>query len=148
MMRTLSHFGLAAVLVFSSQVVSYPFYGLIEPHRTLIFFTPSFDEKVEAFERLMLVHSCQLDDRDLHPLIFNMQEMSDSRGLFSSQKIHKLRRKYAIETDQHVAVLIGKDGSEKFRWQQSVNINELVNVIDEMPMRKAEMQRRGNRCSI
>ncbi|WP_407333711.1 DUF4174 domain-containing protein [Enterovibrio sp. 27052020O] len=147
-MREIALMGVATCLFLSSQALSYPFYRLVEPHRTLIFFAPSLDEKVEDFERLMLMHSCQLNDRDLHPLILNMQEMSDSRGLFSSQEIRQLRQKYAVNADQHIAVLIGKDGTEKFRWQQSVNINELVNVIDEMPMRKAEMQRRVSRCSI
>ncbi|MDD1792117.1 DUF4174 domain-containing protein [Enterovibrio makurazakiensis] len=147
-MRVLNRLSVLLLLLASSPSVSYPFYGLIEPHRTLIFFAPSFDDKVRAFERLMLVHSCQIDDRDLHPVILNMQDLSDSQGLFSSQEILKLGQKYAVDTNEHIAVLIGKDGTEKFRWRQTVNINELVDVIDEMPMRKAELKLRGNRCSI
>ncbi|WP_232312774.1 DUF4174 domain-containing protein [Enterovibrio coralii] len=74
--------------------------------------------------------------------------MTDSRGLFSSNEISTLLEKFGIPSNEHIAVLIGKDGTEKFRWETEVNINELVDVIDEMPMRKQEIAQRGMRCSI
>ncbi|MEI8610438.1 DUF4174 domain-containing protein [Enterovibrio sp. Hal110] len=126
---------------------AYPEYGFIKSHRTLLFFAPSKDEKVEAFERQMLIHGCQMDDRDLHPVILNIQDLADSRGIFTPEEILEMYDKYRVANEEHIAVLIGKDGTEKFRWQQNVDIEELVKVIDEMPMRRREMTRQVSRCS-
>ncbi|EOD81375.1 hypothetical protein RN22_14235 [Grimontia sp. AD028] len=148
-MKTFTYLGLALTgLWFSTNTLAYPMYGLIEPHRTLIYFSKGFDENVASFERQLLVHRCQIDDRDLHTLILDMNDLSDSRGLFSSQEIIKLMNKYRVRNNEHTAVLIGKDGTEKARWRQGFDINEMVQVIDEMPMRKAEIRERGLRCSI
>ncbi|NGN96563.1 DUF4174 domain-containing protein [Grimontia sp. S25] len=148
-MKTLTYLGVALTgLLFSTNILAYPMYGLIEPHRTLIYFSKGFDENVASFERQLLVHRCQIDDRDLHTLILDMNDLSDSRGLFSSQEIIKLMNKYRIKNSEHTAVLIGKDGTEKARWRQGFDINEMVQIIDEMPMRKAEIRERGLRCSI
>lgn len=38
-------------------------------------------------------------------------------------------------------ILIGKDGGLKFKNSQITNIQELIEVIDRMPMRKAEMKK-------
>ncbi|CZF87021.1 hypothetical protein GMA8713_05062 [Grimontia marina] len=56
--------------------------------------------------------------------------------------------KYRVKNNEHTAVLIGKDGTEKARWRQGFDIDEMVQIIDEMPMRKAEIRERGLRCSI
>jgi len=37
-------------------------------------------------------------------------------------------------------VLIGKDGGEKRRWQDSLPRGELFDTIDAMPMRQYEMR--------
>ncbi|USH05686.1 DUF4174 domain-containing protein [Grimontia kaedaensis] len=135
-------------LVFSTTTLAYPAYGLIEPHRTLIYFSKGFDEDVASFERQLLVHRCQIDDRDLHTLILDMNNLSDSSGLFSSREIIKLMNKYRVRNNEHTAVLIGKDGTEKARWKEGFDINEMVQIIDQMPMRQAEIRERGSRCSI
>lgn len=36
-------------------------------------------------------------------------------------------------------ILVGKDGTEKGRWQRVVQPNEFFELIDSMPMRKQEM---------
>ncbi|CZF82255.1 hypothetical protein GCE9029_03119 [Grimontia celer] len=148
-MKHLTCFWLVATgLMFSTTAAAYPIYGLIEPHRTLIYFSKGFDDDVATFERQLLVYRCQIDDRDLHTLILDMNDLSDSSGLFSSQEIIKLMNKYRIKNSEHTAVLIGKDGTEKARWRQGFDINEMVQIIDEMPMRQAEIRERGLRCSI
>ena len=40
-------------------------------------------------------------------------------------------------------ILIGKDGGEKFRSNKAVPLKQLYGLIDAMPMRRAEMRRRG-----
>ncbi|MCC0016112.1 MAG: DUF4174 domain-containing protein [Rhodobiaceae bacterium] len=41
------------------------------------------------------------------------------------------------------AVLVGKDGTVKGRWNQPVTLPELFSLIDAMPMRRQEMRTRG-----
>ncbi|MDD1780516.1 DUF4174 domain-containing protein [Enterovibrio sp. ZSDZ35] len=130
------------------SAISYPHYGFYHPHRTLMYFTPTEDDKSKTFQQLMLIHGCQMDERDLHSLVLDMGTMTDSRGLFSSKEINNLLVRFQIANHEHIAVLIGKDGTEKYRWERDVDINELVNVIDEMPMRQKEIEKRGMRCSI
>ncbi|WP_325894442.1 DUF4174 domain-containing protein [Grimontia sp. NTOU-MAR1] len=149
MMKHLTYFWMVVSgLICSTATLAYPVYGLIEPHRTLIYFSKGFDDAVASFERQLLVYQCQIDDRDLHTLILDMNDLSDSSGLFSSQEIIKLMNKYRVKNNEHTAVLIGKDGTEKARWRQGFDIDEMVQIIDEMPMRKAEIRERGLRCSI
>tara|TARA_Y100000588_G_scaffold370343_1_gene440347 strand:+ start:323 stop:772 length:450 start_codon:yes stop_codon:yes gene_type:complete len=50
-----------------------------------------------------------------------------------------LRRKYGVNDDQFVVVLVGKDGGEKGRWDEPVNMGEIFSLIDTMPMRQREM---------
>ncbi|SKA72199.1 DUF4174 domain-containing protein [Enterovibrio nigricans] len=141
---------ISVLLLLSLPVASYsyPYYAVSHPHRTLMYFTPSEDDNSKAFEQQMLMHDCQMNERNLHSLVLDMGSMTDSKGIFSSQDITRLVERFRITTKEHVAVLIGKDGTEKFRWQSKVNINELVNVIDDMPMRQGEKAKSGIRCSI
>ncbi|SBS32574.1 hypothetical protein VTO7225_01650 [Vibrio toranzoniae] len=57
-------------------------------------------------------------------------------------------RIYEIPKGSHTAVLIGKDGKEKYRWSGKTDWQKITNIIDEMPMRQREMQRQSSRCSI
>ena len=41
------------------------------------------------------------------------------------------------------AVLVGKDGTVKGRWNRPVTLPELFSLIDAMPMRRQEMRARG-----
>lgn len=148
-MKRLLHFWFfIAGFMLGSPALAYPWYGAIEPHRTLIYFSKGFDADVEHFERQLLIHQCQIQDRDLRALVLDMEKLSDSFGLFSSQEIIKLMNKYRVRNTEHTAVLIGKDGTEKARWRQGFDIKEMVAIIDEMPMRQAEIKNRGLRCSI
>jgi hypothetical protein len=39
-------------------------------------------------------------------------------------------------------ILIGKDGTIKGKWEKKVSVKEIFDLIDSMPMRKAEIRRR------
>ena len=51
--------------------------------------------------------------------------------------------KYDIPADAFTFILIGKDGTEKMRSKEPVSLEELLGLIDSMPMRRAEMRREG-----
>lgn len=52
-----------------------------------------------------------------------------------------LHRHYRIANDQFGVLLIGKDGSEKFRSLTPVSPTQLWQLIDQMPMRQREMKK-------
>ena len=51
-----------------------------------------------------------------------------------------LRQRFEPDSKGLTVVLVGKDGTEKGRWQNVVNPQVLFDLIDSMPMRQQEMQ--------
>jgi len=54
----------------------------------------------------------------------------------------ELRSSLKIGDGSNVAILIGKDGTEKKRWDNPPTPDEVFQLIDSMPMRQQEMQAR------
>ncbi|WP_232312721.1 hypothetical protein [Enterovibrio coralii] len=67
-MQWLNRFGMLLLLSLPATSLAYPHYGLYQPHRTLMYFTPSEGEESAAFQQQMLIHGCQMDERDLRCL--------------------------------------------------------------------------------
>lgn len=57
------------------------------------------------------------------------------------EKDSHLCRKYGVKPGQFTVILIGKDGTEKYRTNKLLKPVELFAIIDAMPMRKAEMRK-------
>ena len=51
-----------------------------------------------------------------------------------------LNKKYQIKTGLFTVILLGKDGTEKFRTDEILLPQKLFAIIDAMPMRQAEMK--------
>lgn len=49
--------------------------------------------------------------------------------------------KYDLSKTKFTVLLIGKDGTEKYRTNSILQMNNLFSIIDAMPMRKAEMRK-------
>lgn len=47
--------------------------------------------------------------------------------------------KYNVSKSKFTVLLVGKDGTEKYRTNSILQMNNLFSIIDAMPMRKAEM---------
>ncbi len=52
----------------------------------------------------------------------------------------ELRSSLKIAEDADVAILIGKDGTEKSRWAKPPTPDKVFQLIDSMPMRQQEMR--------
>jgi len=57
----------------------------------------------------------------------------------------ELRSKYRVTKPGVTALLIGKDGGEKWRVDKPFSVEELLRVIDAMPMGSQEARSRENR---
>lgn len=51
-----------------------------------------------------------------------------------------LRRRYRLADDRFAVVLLGKDGGVKLRAVEPLSAEQLIGVIDAMPMRRAEQR--------
>ena len=56
-------------------------------------------------------------------------------------KENLLNKKYHIKEGSFTVILLGKDGTEKFRTDEILLPQKLFAIIDAMPMRQAEMNK-------
>ncbi len=110
--------------------------------RLFLLFTPS--EEDDRFDGQLL---CMNDykeafvERDL--VLFEIIADGESRVAgepLSAVEAQSLRKRYGVGEEDFLAVLIGKDGTEKSRWPGPVPPGELFRTVDAMPMRQAEMR--------
>jgi len=82
-------------------------------------------------------------DRDL--LIAHVLEKGEGRlgnvRLNFGQAL-SFRKHLSVPPGQFMVILIGKDGGEKFRQDRNVELKEIFNIIDAMPMRRQEMKKK------
>ena len=63
--------------------------------------------------------------------------------LLADDSAVKLRNQFKIDSGTTTFILIGKDGTEKLR-KDSMDLDELFEVIDAMPMRQREVSLRNS----
>lgn len=133
--------------LFSATSMAYPAYSSQWSHRSVIYFAPSNDEYVKQFLRETLINECELQDRDLVTMVVTEDGFTQPKWVKFEFNLAELFAVYDVVPGSHTAVLIGKDGSEKLRWEKSTDWNNVKQVIDRMPMRKQEMARKTSPCS-
>jgi hypothetical protein len=83
----------------------------------------------------------ELLERDLVLFhIFEMRSGFADEDILSEVESTQLRERFNVAQQAFTAVLIGKDGSEKQRWNEPIKSVDLFALIDEMPMRQQEMR--------
>ncbi len=108
----------------------------------LLFAKSESDATYHAFRRDWSHRSKAVADRDL--LLAEVFEESESRledTQLSNASAAELRNQFKIDSGTTKFILIGKDGTEKLR-KESINLDELFEVIDAMPMRQREARSR------
>lgn len=110
--------------------------------RLLFLIAPSAEDPMAAHQLETLNQRVDaLNDRDLK--IFQLYENSPS--LFEDKKLSdrealELRGRLRIEPETRALILIGKDGSIKRHAAIDIELREIFMQIDDMPMRREEMQ--------
>ena len=113
-------------------------------NRLLFLFAPSEDDPYYlSLKREIEHHAMGVLDRDL--LIAHVLEKGEGRlgkvPLNSGQAL-SLRKQLSVPPGQFMVILIGKDGGEKFRQDGTVELKEIFQIIDAMPMRQQEMKKK------
>lgn len=81
-----------------------------------------------------------LDDRQMTVFVVSANGVRTLAGgrAPSSLDADALRSAYGVKAERFAVVLVGKDGGEKFRGGEAVSASRLIDLVDEMPMRRNE----------
>lgn len=85
-----------------------------------------------------------LSDRNLLLYqIYQQEGQTPSGQPLTSKELKAFRKKFNIEAGTFAVLLIGKDGGVKMKKTSVVDPRSIFDLIDSMPMRQAEMRRKG-----
>ncbi len=89
-----------------------------------------------------------LQERDLVVIEIFEEGISRSDGrAITPASAAKLREHFEIEPGASAIILVGKDKTEKRRWESLPALREIFETIDAMPMRQQEIEERKPRTS-
>lgn len=133
----------------SPLLLAYPYGSIHWNHRTILYFAPEKDQHVDSFLKESLMNDCLLKERDIMVFVMTKDGFNQPGDLLSPEEVRRLALKYNIDESSHTAILIGKDGKEKYRWRDTTNWQYLTQLIDSMPLRKEEIAAQtSSPCSI
>lgn len=117
-------------------------------HRLLLVFSPRADDmRARELDGKLESRACELADRDL--VIGRFSMFGDARlgdQALSPESAAQIRNDFNVDFGDFVVILVGKDGYEKRRDKELPDLDAIFEQIDGMPMRRAEMRARGDRC--
>ncbi len=110
-------------------------------HRILLIFAPSeqsplYQQQQQAWQS----RSEDMQERDLKwvEVLANGISRVDGQPM-ADASADRLRNQFGIAPEDFAVILVGKDGTEKQRFSQPVDLSEIFSTIDAMPMRQQEM---------
>lgn len=102
-------------------------------YRTVyIFYTTDTHESLNQQLKWLSADKAGCDERDIQIIQFDIQ------------KAHKSELDKFSVNEKFTVVLLGKDGTEKYRSEEPIRTKALFTLIDQMPMRQSELKRKGN----
>jgi Domain of unknown function (DUF4174) len=110
-------------------------------NRLLLIFAPSPEDEQYQEQLELLNNENELLERDL-VLFHILGSHSGFAGeiLLSEEEVTQLQKKFTVGPGAFTLVLIGKDSTEKQRWDKPIKSGDLFALIDDMPMRQREMR--------
>ena len=110
-------------------------------HRVLIVFTPSkqsplYQQQQQAWQS----RNEGMQERDLKLIEVLATGASRVDGQpMSAASADRLRNQFGVALEDFAVILVGKDGTEKQRFSQPVDLSDIFSTFDTMPMRQQEM---------
>lgn len=114
-------------------------------NRLLFLFAP--DRSHPYFNHLysqIIEQKSEVEDRDL--VIFSVLLQGPSQmntTAIDRQEADSIRDQFTIPPDDFSLILIGKDGGIKLKRNDRVDLAEVFELIDSMPMRRNEMRQKN-----
>ena len=117
-------------------------------HRIVLVFSPRADDmRTRKLDERLAELSCEIEDRDI--IVGRIPAFGEARlgrAVLTPDLAFQLRRYFGVDAGEFAVVLVGKDGLEKLRTDEGPDLQSLFDLIDGMPMRRSEMQARGQSC--
>ena len=110
----------------------------------LIFAASSGDEGFARQDRLLEGSGDGFAERDLvRGDLFEDGTGSLDGETASAGDVAAVRERFGVEPGRFRALLVGKDGTVKHRFEEPVGPGEIYALVDSMPMRRREMREGG-----
>ena len=113
-------------------------------NRLLFLFAPNRSHsKFDVLQKSIATQQAEVTDRDL--VIFKILESGTSRldtSYLDPQVAQSLRDKFDVSPGRFAVILVGKDGGTKLNRQEQTQLEDIFALIDAMPMRQKEMEKR------
>jgi len=112
-----------------------------------LLFIFAVDDSHPLFKELqsqIAVQKAEVDDRDL--IVFEVPAKGTARMdtiALERKEADSIRHQFAISEDTFSLILVGKDGGIKLKSSDQVGLTEVFELIDSMPMRQREMQKKS-----
>ena len=110
-------------------------------HRVLLLFSPSESDSSFRLQKQDLASRRQeVLERDL--MVLEILEHGESRAsdrILSEKAAEGIRNRVGVRSGRFQVLLIGRDGGVKLRSEQPVPVQDILGLIDSMPMRRQEM---------
>lgn len=106
----------------------------------LVFASPASEEEYAEQLRLLEDLEPEFEERDLLLGKFPEHEAGKlGRTTVTSKESSSLRGRFNLD-EEFATILVGKDGTEKYRTGEPVAAEEIFRRIDAMPIRRREMR--------
>jgi Domain of unknown function (DUF4174) len=111
--------------------------------RVLLVFAPNAqNERFKLQVAALKAGKAGFEERDVVVLnIFNQSGVDEKNKPINAEKVMALRKKYVVSDNEFKVILIGKDGGSKKANARPFENQQLLNIIDAMPMRKDEVKK-------
>ena len=97
--------------------------------RLLLFAGDTSNAELKLQREWLKADSAGVEERDIWIAVFA-----------NPKTFRRMYDHHSVDRDEFSLVLMGKDGTEKFRSEKPVPVKDLFDLIDAMPMRQAEIQ--------
>ena len=114
-------------------------------NRLLFLFAPNRSHPLfDALQKSIAIEQAEVADRDL--VVFEILESGPSRMDMTDldpQVAQSLRDKLEVPRGRFSIILVGKDGGIKLNRQEQTRLEDILGLIDSMPMRREEMRQKS-----
>ncbi|MEJ8801171.1 DUF4174 domain-containing protein [Pontibacter sp. H249] len=112
-------------------------------NRVLLLFTPDAENEDYTKQKTNISTNAKgLPERDMVLIDIEGETILRVNGEVQKGKDgQQLRKQFNVAPDAFTILLLGKDGTEKYRSTDAVPLETIYNLIDQMPMRQQEMRK-------
>ncbi|GAB3193868.1 hypothetical protein ABID22_000418 [Pontibacter aydingkolensis] len=112
-------------------------------NRVLLLFTPDAENEEYTKQKTNISKNAKgLPERDMVLIDVEGETILRINGEVQTEEHGKqLREQFGVAPDAFTILLLGKDGTEKYRSANAVPLDTIYTLIDQMPMRQQEMRK-------